>query len=78
VALLAAVYFGAAKLGLTRALVAEQGTGVGPPTGIAEEVGHFGLREVGHFGLREAQLTATQGTQAESLQDFIGQIAGIG
>jgi hypothetical protein len=34
--------------------------------------------EVGHFGLGEAQLTATQGTQAESLQDFIGQIAAIG
>jgi hypothetical protein len=34
-ALLAAVYFGAAKPGLTRAFVAEQGTGVGPPTGIA-------------------------------------------
>jgi hypothetical protein len=34
--------------------------------------------EIGHFGLGEAQLTAMQGTQAESLQDFIGQIAGIG
>jgi len=35
-------------------------------------------KEVGHFGLSEAQLTAMHGTQAESLQDFIGQIAGIG
>src|SRR5262245_38894682 len=34
-ALLAAVYFGAAKLGLTMALVAEQVTAVWPPTGIA-------------------------------------------
>src|SRR5262249_9759897 len=35
VALLAAVYFGAAKLGLTMAFVAEQVTAVWPPTGIA-------------------------------------------
>src|SRR5262249_3948667 len=35
VALLAAVYFGAAKLGLTMAFVAEQVTAVLPPTGIA-------------------------------------------
>jgi hypothetical protein len=35
VALLAAVYFGAAKLGLTIAFVAEQVTLVWPPTGIA-------------------------------------------
>jgi hypothetical protein len=35
VALLATVYFGAAKLGLTMAFVAEQGTVVWPPTGIA-------------------------------------------
>ena len=35
VVLLATIYFGAAKLGLTMAFVAEQGTGVGPPTGIA-------------------------------------------
>jgi hypothetical protein len=35
-------------------------------------------KEIGHFGLREVQLTATRGTQAESLQDFIGQSAGIG
>jgi integral membrane sensor domain MASE1 len=35
VAFLAAVYFGAAKLGLTMALVAEQVTAVWPPTGIA-------------------------------------------
>src|SRR5262245_2594759 len=34
-ALLAAVYFGAAKLGLTMAFVAEQVTAVWPPTGIA-------------------------------------------
>src|SRR5262245_58798695 len=34
-ALLAAVYFGAARLGLTMALVAEQVTAVWPPTGIA-------------------------------------------
>src|SRR5437867_13039501 len=35
VAAVAAVYFGAAKLGLTMALVAEQVTAVWPPTGIA-------------------------------------------
>jgi len=35
VVLLAAVYFGAAKLGLTMAFVAEQVTVVWPPTGIA-------------------------------------------
>src|SRR5262245_14847483 len=35
VALLAAVYFGAAKVGLTMATVAEQVTVVWPPTGIA-------------------------------------------
>src|SRR5262249_23110483 len=35
VAFLAAVYFGAAKLGLTMAFVAEQVTAVWPPTGIA-------------------------------------------
>src|SRR5262249_6704653 len=35
VALLAAAYFGAAKLGLTMAFVAEQVTAVWPPTGIA-------------------------------------------
>jgi PAS domain S-box-containing protein len=35
VALLAAVYFGAAKLGLTMAFVADQVTAVWPPTGIA-------------------------------------------
>jgi integral membrane sensor domain MASE1 len=35
VALLAAVYFGAAKLGLTMAFVTEQVTAVWPPTGIA-------------------------------------------
>src|SRR5215471_13551671 len=35
VALLAAVYFGAAKLGLSKAFVAEQVTAVWPPTGIA-------------------------------------------
>src|SRR5262249_52186402 len=35
IALLAAVYFGAAKLGLTMAFVAEQVTAVWPPTGIA-------------------------------------------
>jgi PAS domain S-box-containing protein len=35
VALLAAVYFGAAKLGLTMAFVSEQVTAVWPPTGIA-------------------------------------------
>ena len=35
VAFLAAVYFGAAKLGLTMAFVAEQVTAVRPPTGIA-------------------------------------------
>src|SRR5688572_10600467 len=35
VALLAAVYFGAAKLGLTMGYVAEQVTAVWPPTGIA-------------------------------------------
>src|SRR5262245_42531993 len=35
VALLAAVYFGAAKIGLTMAFVAEQVTAVWPPTGIA-------------------------------------------
>ena len=34
-ALLAAVYFGAAKLGLTMAFVAEQVTAVWPPTGVA-------------------------------------------
>ncbi|HKB36695.1 MAG TPA: MASE1 domain-containing protein, partial [Gemmataceae bacterium] len=34
-ALLAGVYFGAAKLGLTMAFVAEQVTAVWPPTGIA-------------------------------------------
>src|SRR6516164_9524232 len=34
-ALLAAVYFGAAKLGLTMAFVAEQVTAVWPPTGIS-------------------------------------------
>jgi integral membrane sensor domain MASE1 len=34
-AVLAAVYFGAAKLGLTMAFVAEQVTAVWPPTGIA-------------------------------------------
>src|SRR5262249_61797240 len=35
VAILATVYFGAAKLGLTMAFVAEQVTAVWPPTGIA-------------------------------------------
>jgi hypothetical protein len=35
VALLAAAYFGAARPGLTMPFVAEQGTGVGPPTGTA-------------------------------------------
>src|SRR5262245_37056900 len=35
VGFLAAVYFGAAKLGLTMAFVAEQVTAVWPPTGIA-------------------------------------------
>src|SRR5262245_47484741 len=35
VALLAAVYFGAAKVGLLMAFVAEQVTAVWPPTGIA-------------------------------------------
>ena len=35
VALLAAAYFGAARPGLTRAFVAERGTVVWPPAGIA-------------------------------------------
>jgi hypothetical protein len=35
VAPLTAVYFGASKVGLTRAFVAEQGAVVWPPTGIA-------------------------------------------
>src|SRR5262245_50830680 len=35
VVFLAAIYFGAAKLGLTMAFVAEQVTAVWPPTGIA-------------------------------------------
>jgi hypothetical protein len=35
VALLTALYFGAARLGLTMAVVAEQVTAVWPPTGIA-------------------------------------------
>src|SRR5215471_5862796 len=34
-ALLATIYYGAAKLGLTMAIVAEQVTAVWPPTGIA-------------------------------------------
>jgi hypothetical protein len=33
--------------------------------------------EVGDLGLRVAQLTATEGPQAEGLQDFIGQLTGI-
>jgi hypothetical protein len=47
VALPAAVYFGAARPGLTRAFVAEQGTVVWPPTGIALAAL---LRRREHFG----------------------------
>ena len=47
VALLTAVDFGVARPGLTRAFVAEQGTGVWPPTGIAPAAL---LRRREHFG----------------------------
>jgi hypothetical protein len=46
-ALLAAAYSGEARPGLTRAFVAEQGTGVWPPTGIAPAAL---LRRREHFG----------------------------
>ena len=53
-----------------------------PPRGVGRPPAADGLaadaEEVGDVGFGEAQLTATQGAQAEGFQDLIGQLAGVG
>ena len=58
------------------------GQGVRPLPGVGRPPAGNGLprepEQVGDIGFGEAQLTAVNGTEAESFEDLIGQLAGVG